>query len=187
MGVHMGKRLLGAGDGNVKGHFENIQFIFLNHIILQLAGGWSFMPPTAEEIISVRKRAEPVILETLQEEAQGDIWGWKAPATSITIHAIHPYLENPHYIIMRRSKDEVAKSFMKRNNKPRALSNKIYDKYISSIRKFVKNNKPKHLNVEFRHLVQDPKECLTKVCDFLDFEGDIDKGANFIDPSLKHF
>jgi len=202
MGIHMGDRLLGPGTGNEKGHFENIQFIFLNHIILQLAGGWSFTPPTVEEIQAVEIKAKPAILRTLREEAKPTVWGWKVPSTTITIHAIHPYLLWPHewappdavgpsevfYIVMWRKKSEIVKSLCKRNRIEPEKALRITDKYLHHLEAFLQNGGgPFAIHVHFDKLVKNAKKVLTQVCAFLNFDGDVKKGAKWVDKRLKHF
>jgi hypothetical protein len=63
VGVDIGKKLVGAADGNVKGHFENVDFVEFHKSVLRSHGidelGCTLKKtiPVAPEYLEIAKRA----------------------------------------------------------------------------------------------------------------------------------
>jgi hypothetical protein len=112
---HMGKELLGAGHGNSKGHFENINFIYLNDFILNRAGGSWDNPPPEYDILKAGEELSQEIERLVRGSERNPVWGWKDPRTTLTIRCYMPYLVNPVFITCFRDPKKVAKSLMIRD------------------------------------------------------------------------
>src|SRR5438132_1462972 len=84
--VHMGDEMLGSGQFNPEGHFENMHFLTMNERILTAAGGDWKHPPPEEAILGLKKRFAEEIDRLVQQESRGRaLWGWKDPRTTLTI------------------------------------------------------------------------------------------------------
>ena len=116
-GVNIGKQLLPGIRGNPKGHFENIEFIYLNDKILKAAGGDWYIPPKEKDILALADSFKDEIQKIINRN-KSELWGWKDPRTTLTIRLYLPYLENPHFIVNFREPLKVAKSLRKRDGFP---------------------------------------------------------------------
>lgn len=101
MGVFMGPRV----NRRV---WEDADFQRTNATILEMAGGNWGKPPSPEAITEAVGRMPIPYFLTMKR--QPDLWGWKDPRTVLTIHALHPYLEHPRYVVIRRRKRDVVSS-----------------------------------------------------------------------------
>ena len=83
VGVDIGKRLVGPADGNVKGHFENVDFVEFHKSVLRSHGidelGCTFENtiPVAASDVEIAKRAID------QNQQTHKHWGWKDPRTAL--------------------------------------------------------------------------------------------------------
>lgn len=138
-GVHMGKRLMGPGHGNPKGHYECLDVVAVNDAILLEAGGSWGNPPTKQAILEQEESFSPIIEQVVRNEISAaerkgkELWGFKDPRTALTIDLWLPYLPHPHLIYIKRAPREVAQSLNERDGTPieqgMALS-KVYNERI---------------------------------------------------------
>ena len=101
MGVYMGGRL------DARTH-EDVDFQKTNATILDMAGGNWGKPPSPEAITEAVGQMPIPYLLTMKRQPMP--WGWKDPRTVLTIHALHPYLEDPRYVVIRRNGRDVVSS-----------------------------------------------------------------------------
>jgi hypothetical protein len=114
--ISMGDHMLGPRKSNPHGHYENWAFIKLNGQILRRAGGDWDSPPPRKAILQAGTELSNKIERTVQEASRGhDLWGWKDPRTTLTIECYLPFIENPHFVCVFRSPEEVARSLKRRN------------------------------------------------------------------------
>lgn len=115
-GVSIGCRLLGDGNGNEAGHFEDIDF----HDFHERALIGNGLP--AEGFTS---SAEPQIPETLRAEAAalvaarrgaGGLWGWKDPRTTLFLEFWAGMLAEARFVFVFRRPWEVVDSFFRRGD-----------------------------------------------------------------------
>jgi len=144
-GLHMGDDLYGAGIGNVKGHYEDKDFISLHDYILKLNNShWrdSSSQSLQTDDYSVKKSK---MLIRLKSELN-DQWGWKDPRNCLFLDHWNNMLPNAKYLIIYRPYAGVVDSLVRRefkvNNKARYLLE--WRKYAS---KYVYLNKIKEENL----------------------------------------
>jgi hypothetical protein len=101
MGVFMGPRV----DRRI---WEDADFQKTNATILDMAGGNWGKPPPPEAITEAVERMPIPYFLTMKR--QPTPWGWKDPRTVLTIHALHPHLDDPRYVVIRRNKRDVVSS-----------------------------------------------------------------------------
>jgi len=80
-GVNMGDTLLGPGHGNKNGHFEDMDFLNMNELILADAGGTWNNPPPEKAIIKAGKLHAKAIQKLIERKSKSKSWGWKDPRT----------------------------------------------------------------------------------------------------------
>jgi len=83
LGVHLGDTLIGANEGNPKGHYENID-ITLTHEewLRELGGSWCEVPSVAKVCNSL-ERFVPKAKELVEKHKKDGLWGWKDPRNTI--------------------------------------------------------------------------------------------------------
>jgi len=114
VGVDIGKKLVGPADGNVKGHFENVDFVEFHKSVLRSQGidelGCTFEKtiPVAAEYVEIAKK---LIAENQQTNKY---WGWKDPRTALFWDFWLSLLPEANFICVYRSPWEVVDSLYRR-------------------------------------------------------------------------
>jgi flagellar biosynthesis GTPase FlhF len=112
-GVALGQRLMQPSHGNVKGHFEDLDFVEFHESVLRSQGiskaGWTFEPQiqVQEQYL---ERAKLILLKRCNQ----GIWGWKDPRTTLFLHFWHELIPNAKFIFIYRSPWEVVDSLYRR-------------------------------------------------------------------------
>lgn len=117
-GLALGERLLGAGRGNQRGHWEDLDFLELHQKALRAGGfhgdgilpaGRPSLPPALEaragEILAARRAA-------------GIPWGWKDPRTVLFLDHWAAAAPEASWLLVFRSPWEVADSLFRRLDEP---------------------------------------------------------------------
>ncbi|MEG5142839.1 glycosyltransferase [Microcoleus sp. AT8-B6] len=123
VGVDIGKKLVGPADGNVKGHFENVDFVEFHKSVLRSHGidelGCTFEKtiPVAPEYVEIAKRA----IE--QNQLPHKHWGWKDPRTALFWDFWLNLLPEANFICVYRSPWEVVDSLYRRGTDVSLLQN----------------------------------------------------------------
>jgi GT2 family glycosyltransferase/glycosyltransferase involved in cell wall biosynthesis len=121
VGVDIGKNLVGAADGNIKGHFENIDFVDFHKEVLRShkldQQGFTLKSeiPVAESFI---EKAQNII----RQNSQIPVWGWKDPRTTLFLDFWIKLLPNANFIFVYRSPWEVVDSLYRRGTDEILLS-----------------------------------------------------------------
>lgn len=117
--VSIGQKLLIAKSSyNPDGLYENLDFQRLNDEILKAAGGSWDNPPDEKQILAQHHRFKRQIIQLIKKE-QAPLWGWKEPRTTLTIRLYLPYLNDPHFLCLFRSAEQVAESLFRRDKMPK--------------------------------------------------------------------
>ncbi|MBD1829239.1 glycosyltransferase [Microcoleus vaginatus GB1-A2] len=123
VGVDIGKKLVGPADGNVKGHFENVDFVEFHKSVLRSQGidelGCTFEKtiPVAAEYVEIAKRAID------QNQQTHKHWGWKDPRTTLFWDFWLSLLPEANFICVYRSPWEVVDSLYRRGTDVSLLQN----------------------------------------------------------------
>ena len=114
VGVDIGNKLVGPADGNVKGHFENVDFVEFHKSVLRSHGidelGCTFdnTIPVATEFVDIAKSAIAANQKT------DKYWGWKDPRTALFWDFWLNLLPQANFICVYRSPWEVVDSLYRR-------------------------------------------------------------------------
>jgi O-antigen biosynthesis protein len=116
-GLDIGQRLVGAGRGNVKGHFEDLDFSELHLEILK-----SLRLPSTGFILQRElpfrpkhvHRARALVAE---RRRRGVPWGWKGPRTTLFLDFWQQLLPEANFLILYRCPWDVIDSLFRRGDK----------------------------------------------------------------------
>jgi hypothetical protein len=194
-GVYIGgeDELVGAGDGNQKGHWEHKEILEINEAILKIFNGSVVDIPNfpenwqKDERLSGLYTKGKLFVEKMNKRS--DLWGFKEPRTCITLPFWQEIIPNMVYIIPVRGVSNVANSLKKRNNTSLEYGMFLWIDYW---RKILENTygKKRFFTFQENYFISWRKE-LEKIANFLnnkhfnfrDNEVAID---NFISPDLLH-
>src|SRR4051812_47462812 len=111
-GLHIGTRLVGAGRGNIEGHFEDRDFLDLHRSILISNN----LPDTGlvsefDTALNNTHLAEIKGLIALKNSLFEE-WGWKEPRTCLFLEQYMHVLPATKYIILLRDYNSVVDSLI---------------------------------------------------------------------------
>ena len=114
-GLHLGEHLLEAGEGNVEGHFEDVEFLKMHEEILTS----NSFPPTGyvyDKVIDISvyhlEKLKSVIRVKNHLYKQ---WGWKEPRTCLFLDLYRELLPNSKYLVIIRDYASVVHSLLRRD------------------------------------------------------------------------
>jgi len=185
-GLNIGKRLMGKDPGNIKGHFENLDFVDFHKKVLSSQGiskeGWSL-----ENNIQVQEQYVNKAKLMVKENAVLGNWGWKDPRTTLFLNFWADLLPQANFLFVYRSPWEVVDSLYRRgdeifySNPNFAL--KIWINYNKSILDFYNQFSERCALLDIKNIVKDPIVLSKLVKQKLDVTLD-DPKINIYDRSL---
>ena len=126
VGVNIGEKLVGPEYGNIKGHFEDIEFVELHKGILRAQGIDDLGSNLEIKEIPVKKqylKAAKRLIKNRQEEndKKSKSWGWKDPRTTLFLNFWLDLLPDAKFIFVYRSPWEVVDSLYRRGTDEKLL------------------------------------------------------------------
>ncbi|MBE9165261.1 glycosyltransferase [Tychonema sp. LEGE 06208] len=114
VGVDIGKKLVGPAVGNVKGHFENVDFVEFHKSVLR-SHGIDELGCTLEKTIPVAASDVEIAKRAIDQNQQTQKhWGWKDPRTALFWDFWLKLLPEANFICVYRSPWEVVDSLYRR-------------------------------------------------------------------------
>ncbi|MDV3000254.1 MAG: hypothetical protein N5P05_001860 [Chroococcopsis gigantea SAG 12.99] len=114
-GVNIGEELMSADQGNLKGYFENMDFVGFHEKILIEQGiakeGW-----TLDKKVSVPEHFIPQAKDLIENNQSRPAWGWKDPRTTLFLDFWAQLLPSAKFIFIHRSPWEVIDSLYRRGS-----------------------------------------------------------------------
>ena len=114
-GLQLGEHLLEAGNGNVEGHFEDVEFLRMHEEILTSndfpASGYVYDKVIDISIYQLEKLKSVIKIKN-QRYPQ---WGWKEPRTCLFLDLYRELLPNSKYLVIVRDYAAVVHSLLKRD------------------------------------------------------------------------
>ena len=126
VGVNIGEKLVGPEYGNIRGHFEDIEFVELHKRILQSQHIDDLGSDVETKEITVKKQQLKIakkLIKNRQEENEraNKIWGWKDPRTTLFLNFWLQLLPDAKFVFVYRSPWEVVDSLYRRNTDEKLL------------------------------------------------------------------
>ena len=154
LGVTMGLDFM----GDVKDYptWEDKDFTRLNMRILHHAGGRWNHPPERQRITDLANNEGLMrdIKQTITKKTCRDRWGFKDPRLPLTIPLYHPHLPNPHYIVVKRGRNAIARSIKSRGGKATIARWEAFaDEHFNRIGEFLAATDAVRLVVNYENLV----------------------------------
>ena len=116
VGVNIGKKLVGPEYGNIKGHFENIDFVKFHQEILRSQNiddlGSNLLD---EQEIAIGEGEKKRGRQLIKKHQRGNaLWGWKDPRTTLFLDLWLELLPQANFIFIYRTPWEVVDSLYRR-------------------------------------------------------------------------
>lgn len=170
-GLQLGEHLLEASNGNVEGHFEDLEFLRMHEEILTSndfpATGYVYEKMIDVSVYQLAK-LKGVIKVKNQLYRQ---WGWKEPRTCLFLDLYRELLPNSKYLVIVRDYAAVVHSLLKRDfsiYEEKYLQRKKWQRFLwlyfrrrKTSRKFYKANAEDYLKVYIeynQHILDTLKE-----------------------------
>lgn len=154
MGVFMGNEFLEPDESNVNGYWEDVDFLALNKYLLHdLEGDWKTQFSRKEILIADLYHSDRIEGLISKRNAEYKRWGWKDPRTSMLVWIYHEYLNDPHYVIVRRETDAIVQS-LERVHGANENWKGLADHYWQHIRDFISSIPDvKYVQIRYEHLL----------------------------------
>lgn len=121
-GLFIGDRLAGATASNVKGHFEDIDFLELHERMLHDNGVTMYLDESRPLAVSEERWQEAsAFIE--QRNACYELWGFKQPRATLFLDTWHEWLPAAKYLIVLRHPASIVNSILRRESNKCILRN----------------------------------------------------------------
>jgi hypothetical protein len=162
-GLDIGERLMGPGEANKHGHFEDLDFYEFHVSVLRAQGFHDtgfILEPSVSVPDSFADRARSLVQERMRA---GRPWGWKEPRTTLFLDFWHHLIPKLHCIFLFRAPWEVVDSLFRRGdvnylNNPN-MAVRVWLNYNRAVLAFQNRHPERCLLVESYAVAQDPS-CL---------------------------
>ena len=114
-GLHVGDRLMGAGVGNLDGHYEDLDFYEWHEAVLQNNGFPSSGFINAGSVLVSLPEQDALNKIIARKCETGRDWGWKDPRTCLFLPAYANALPNAKHLFIVRNYREVVTSLLRRD------------------------------------------------------------------------
>jgi hypothetical protein len=118
-GIDVGSDLLGADEGNPRGHFEDRDFVRLHEEML-VTTGETWLTGTPGRSSDVRPDLVARAQSLVAARSEIDQWGWKDPRTLLFLDLWDELLPEPRYLFVYRHPVDVVLSLSRRGTELRA-------------------------------------------------------------------
>jgi glycosyltransferase involved in cell wall biosynthesis len=186
-GVYTGKQKdhLQPSQHNPKGYWELKELVKLDRMLLYLAGGDSYSPPSSDSLRTIR--AAPRIKNLLGYFDGYRKWGMKDPRLCLTFPIFEPHLpEDTKLIWVKRNPKSIAKSLQKRDRLSIRQGIELTQNYWRQVEHYIADYPS--ITINFDDFFSSSKKHL--IADFSDFlQTDVDLEAVFdqiVNPELRH-
>jgi hypothetical protein len=115
-GLEIGQNLLGPGDGNARGHFEDLHFLQF-HMQVLASQGLDISGYIRQPRVEVQEQCRETALALVRARLQAQrAWGWKEPRTTLFLDFWKELLPDACFILLFRCPWEVIDSQFRRGD-----------------------------------------------------------------------
>lgn len=167
-GVAVGDRLMPANSGNLRGYFENLDFVEFHERWLRLSGyepaGWTTLHP----IVPSEESTEEA-LELIRRNERAGSWGWKDPRTTLFLDFWAHLVPNAHYVLLYREPSEVVDSLFRRGDATMMgmpeLAVRAWLSHNGMLLRFARANRKRCILANVSVVARDPQRLLRLIKD----------------------
>src|SRR5579862_7983204 len=114
-GLQVGESLVGANEGNKKGHYEDVEFLRIHEEILA-SNGLSTTGLIHHKNINISEYQLEKLKAIIRiKEQRFEQWGWKEPRTCLFLDVYANLLPGAKYLVIMRDYLTVVNSLLKRD------------------------------------------------------------------------
>ena len=191
-GLYLGPddKLVTSLKGNLRGHWENSEFLRLNEALLARLGGTWDNPPDLpagwQHDASLSDLAHDARLMVQEYFPSGVHWGWKEPRTTLLIPFWETIIPRLRFVIVIRDPLNVALSLEKRDGIPIQHGSQLWYRYMMTAAKETDNCD--RLFTFYDDYFNEPLTELARVVNFcgLELPADLSGIMGTIDQDLRH-
>jgi hypothetical protein len=124
-GFNLGDEILGSGNGNSEGHFEDMEILRLHEQILQ-ENSLNYKV-TKPKFLNYSEKSIDQAKNLFDAKKRNDCWGWKDPRTCLMMDIWNQVIPTYNTIVIYRDFTQVVDSFLRRkHNSILKIKNPIY-------------------------------------------------------------
>ena len=170
-GIYIGDRLMDGGNGNTKGHFEDLDFVELHRRCLTQQGvnreGWTTQNNfafTSEYFVQAKN--------LIKAKNNQPIWGWKDPRTTLFLDAWQNLIPNAKFVFVYRSPWDVVDSLFRRGDlifkQDPVIAIQTWVSYNQTILDFCKQTKHPWILLRIEDVINHPQLIIELINQHLD-------------------
>ena len=114
-GLNVGDNLVGGNFSNVRGHFEDRDFLGLHQDLLEECGLHRWGLHSLKEVCLTREQIERVKGLIDDKNSRNREWGWKEPRTCLFLKYYRELLPEAKYFVVFRNAESVIESLVRRD------------------------------------------------------------------------
>ncbi|AFZ45838.1 glycosyl transferase family 2 [Halothece sp. PCC 7418] len=165
-GLDVGDYLMSGQFDNIKGHFEDLDFVKFHEEVLASKGistqGW-----TTESKIDVPEQFLEQAQSIIEKKQHKFLWGWKDPRTTLFLNFWQTFLPNAKFLFIYRSPWEVIDSLYRRGDgaflKNPNLAIDLWCSYNEIILDFCNQNPESCLLSDIDHIIHNDQSFLEEI------------------------
>ncbi|ERT04015.1 sulfotransferase family protein [Lyngbya aestuarii BL J] len=159
-GLHIGRRQIKGNQYNVKGYYENVDFLEFHKTVLQsqeiVSEGW-----TLQENIEVEEQYIEQAQQIIAQNAISSMWGWKDPRTTLFLNFWAKLFPEAKFLLVYRSPWEVIDSLYRRGDEAfdqqPELAVKVWLHYNQKIINFYNQYPSRCILANISQVIKNPK------------------------------
>lgn len=194
MGAYLGKNMMPANPYNKKGHFESLDFYYLNDKIMKSIGtNWNDLKDVDARLADIPKAIyEELTYSVLENINDTDkIFSLKDPRVSILLPIYQKFAQENdiqlYYVVIKRDPNEIALSLRNRDGMSLEKGVKLSEKHFNCIDKYTPDDK---IEMTFDELLNNTDQIIQQIINYipeLNINDNIkSKIQTFLDKKMKH-
>ncbi|HVD98853.1 MAG TPA: sulfotransferase [Cytophagaceae bacterium] len=186
-GLFIGDELMGAGNGNTKGHFESTDFHNLHTKALQHSSlnvdGWDLQ--TIDQLPAELDKEATQLIEKNQQLQ----WGWKNPRTTLFMNYWCQKIPDAYYLFVYRDPWDVADSLFRRGSDRKVRKNpsfafKAWDFYNREVMRMFQKNQKNSILIHIDDFVKNIPRVIGEINERFGFHLSTQGTENIFDQSI---
>ena len=176
-----------AGEGNLRGHFENLDFVEFHMHELRRRGlqdaGW------CADVGPLDEHARDTATALLLKNARPTAWGWKDPRTTLFLGFWDSLIEDARYVLLYREPADVIASLYRRRDpdimQVPTLAPTAWLAHNNALLKFARQNRDRCVLANVTAITTGPERFLQLLCDRFSLDLHVEVASPFDSDLMK--